>query len=79
MDGLSHNEVRGGLLSISCVFFVMPALLRVRRNIAIIHPFTGRQTVIQLEGRTLALTGVRKGGMLGLRKERQLKTICCKA
>lgn len=26
------------------------------------YPFTGRQTVIQYEGRALALTGVRIGG-----------------
>lgn len=59
---------------------VMPALLRVRRAKRHHHyPFTGRHTVIQNEGSPLALTGVRKGGLLGSWKERQLKTICCEA
>lgn len=59
---------------------VLPTLLKVRRATRRHHyPFTGRHTVIQNEGRALALAGVRKGGLLGSWKERQLKTICCKA
>lgn len=61
---------------------VMPTLLKCEARDATRHhhyPFTGRHTVIQNEGRALALAGVRKGGLLGSWKERQLKTICCKA